>query len=84
MKFFLLLQTDLLENVEVAMNSLVRLQLLLKDFFLCLQSHLNLLLEPLVVVAQLHDTSLKVYRLRSQDSRRGIRALGYVVELLSR
>ena len=84
MKFFLLLQADRLENIEVALNSLVCLQLLIKDFFLSLKGELNLLLEPLIVVAQLHHTGLKVHRLRSQDSRGRIIALGYVIELLSR
>ena len=54
MEVFLLLQTDLLENSEVAMDGCVGLQLSLEDFPLSLKCLLDLGLQPFVIIAQFH------------------------------
>ena len=80
MEIGLLLHTDFFQQSKVPHNSSVRFKFLVKYLFLSLQSFFNLHFEPLIIVTHLHNRSLKIDCLGSQNARRCIIALRNVVQ----
>lgn len=68
----LLLQRDLLEDLEVALNCSIFLQLLIEYLTLRLQCQLNLRAKTLLIIGKLHDACLVGDMLCSEDRGWGV------------